>query len=106
MCLAISWIMSTEQFASVRMIEFHTDARRCVAMSRGIDQVDALQFLMENVLKLDKKKHLVGFVIVWSPTARVLPDITLLPHVGDGEVGGDLVSAHRGRRSLFQMFRP
>ena len=55
MCLAISWIMSTEQFASVRMIEFHTDARRCVAMSRGIDQVDALQFLMENVLKLDKK---------------------------------------------------
>ena len=47
--------MSTEQFAGVRMIELHTDARRCVAMSRGIDQVDALQFLMENVLKLDKK---------------------------------------------------
>ena len=45
--------MSTEQFASVRMIEFHTDARRCVAMSRGIDQVDALQFLLDSVLKLD-----------------------------------------------------
>ena len=58
------------------------------------------------MLKLDKKKHLVGFVIVWSPTAWVLPDIALLPHVGDGEVGGDLVSAHRGRRSLCQMFRP
>ena len=54
-CLAVRWIMSTEQFASVRMIEFHTDARRCVAMSRGIDQVDALESLMENVLKLDKK---------------------------------------------------
>ena len=45
--------MSTEQFASVRMIELHTDARRCVAMSRGIDQVDALQFLLDSVLKLD-----------------------------------------------------
>ena len=54
-CLAVRWIMSTEQFASVRMIEFHTDARRCVAMSRGIDQVDALESLMENVLKLDNK---------------------------------------------------
>ena len=48
MRLAVGWIMSTEQFASVRMIELHTDARRCVAMSRGIDQVDALQFLMDN----------------------------------------------------------
>ena len=48
MRLAVSWIMSTEQFAGVRMIEFHTDARRCVAMSRGIDQVDALESLMEN----------------------------------------------------------
>ena len=55
MCLAIGWIMSTEQFAGVCVIELHTDARRCVAMSRGIDKVDALQFLMENVLKLDKK---------------------------------------------------
>ena len=48
MRLAVGWIMSTEQFAGVRMIELHTDARRCVAVSRGIDQVDALQFLMEN----------------------------------------------------------
>ena len=47
MCLAVGWIMSTEQFAGVRMIELHTDARRCVAVSRGIDQVDALQFLRE-----------------------------------------------------------
>ena len=47
--------MSTEQFAGVCVIELHTDARRCVAMSRGIDQVDALQFWRENVLKLDKK---------------------------------------------------
>ena len=53
MRLAIGWIMSTEQFAGVRMIEFHTDARRCVAMSRGIDKVDALQFLLDSVLKLD-----------------------------------------------------
>ena len=48
----------------------------------------------------------MSFVIVWSPTTWVLPDVTFLPHVGDGEVGGDLVSAHRGRRSLCQMFRP
>ena len=48
MCLAVGRIMSTEQFAGVRVIELHTDARRCVAMSRGIDQVDALQSLMEN----------------------------------------------------------
>ena len=55
MCLAVGWIMSTEQFAGVRVIEFHTDARRCMAMSRGIDQVDALQFWRESVLKLDNK---------------------------------------------------
>ena len=47
--------MSTEQFAGVRVIELHTDARRCVAVSRGIDQVDALQFWRESVLKLDNK---------------------------------------------------
>ena len=55
MCLAIGWIMSTEEFAGVCVIELHTDARRCVAMSRGIDQVDALQFWRESVLKLDNK---------------------------------------------------
>ena len=38
--------------------------------------------------------HLMVFIIILAPTARVFPDVTFLRHVGNSEVGGDLMCAH------------
>ena len=93
MSFAIGRVVSAQQLASVGMEKLHADAGRCVAVARSIYQLDSLG--VERWWELESSQsHLVAFVVIFSPAARVLPQVTPLCHVRNGEVCRDLVGAH------------